>query len=596
MIETTSPDLFDLQTKARVDAWLSGAYDEETKTKILALLKENPKDLIDAFYKNLSFGTGGMRGIMGVGSNRMNLYTVRTTTQGLSNYLLQQFPNQPLSVFISYDSRHNSKNFAEEAAKVLAGNNIHVYLTREIRPTPLVSFGCRLKKCNAGVMITASHNPPEYNGYKVYWSDGGQILPPHDTGIMSEVEKIQDINQVSCIDNLNHPLIHLVEEEIDDAYLESILSLPLYREANLKSGPTLKIIYTSLHGTGITLAPRALRLWGFTSLQFVNQQIAPNGDFPTVHFPNPEEKEALNLGIQTLEQEKADLLIATDPDADRVGVVAMHEGKPYIFNGNQIACLCLEHICQALSRTHKMPDQGAFVKTIVTSELFRAITVHYGTHCFDVLTGFKYIAELIHKWEEDPNGYQYIFGGEESYGYLFGTFSRDKDAISSSVLIAEAALQAKLQGKTLVNFLHDLFAEYGIYEEQVTSLNYEESKEGHLAMAEVMKILREDPLNEIGGQRILSIDDYQILQHHDLVAGTNTPLLFPTSDVLVYWLEDGSKLMIRPSGTETKIKIYCSIIEKEYEGLEQGLEKARGRAQKMLEAIKELLTKKPSSP
>lgn len=593
MTEIIPETILDSEAKLHVEEWLSGPYDEETKEKIRDLLKNNPSEVTDAFYKNLSFGTGGMRGIMGAGSNRMNVYTIRIATQGLANYLLEQFPDKALSIFIGYDSRHHSKEFAEEASKVLAGNGIKVYLTSDIRPTPLVSFGCRFKQCDAAIMITASHNPPEYNGYKVYWSDGAQVLPPHDQGIVQQANKITNLSQIKSVDSVKNPHILIASDEIDDAYLEATKTLSFHPKVNKEQGASLNIIYTSLHGTGITLAPRELRLWGFPSISFVETQIIPNGDFPTAHYPNPGEKEALTLGIEKLKEMKGDLLIATDPDADRVGIVVMHENAPFKFTGNQIACICVDHICKAFVDQHQMPAQGAFVKTIVTTELFRAIADRYGIKCFDVLTGFKYIAELIRNWEQNPGGYQYIFGAEESYGYLLGSIVRDKDAISSSALIAEIALQAKLKGKTLVNLLHELHEAYGIYCDKAYSIDFEDTKEGQEKMKKSMEQLRSNPFNEIEGNAIVKKDDYLVSESIDLKNQQKTPLTLPVSDVLVYWMGDGSKLMIRPSGTEAKIKIYCGVVQKEYESIESGQQKAEERAKELIEAIKELLANNP---
>lgn len=576
--------------KDRVSSWLNGNYDEASKAEVRTLLADHPEEAIDAFYKSLTFGTGGMRGIMGVGSNRMNLYTVRSATQGLANYLLSQGPESPLSVFVGYDSRHHSREFAEETAKVFAGNGIQVFLTTDMRPTPLVSFGCRFKKCNAAVMITASHNPPEYNGYKVYGQDGGQVTAPHDQAIVDEVSKIQDPTQVKSVDSIKNPLIVFVEDEVDDAYLEAINTLSFYPAENKENGSHLQIVYTSLHGTGITLAPRALRLWGFSTISFIEDQIIPDPNFPTVHSPNPEEKEALRLGTEALVAKNADILIATDPDADRVGVVAMHEGAPYAFTGNQIACICLEHICQALRSNGNMPANPAFIKTIVTSELFRTIAERYEATCFDVLTGFKYIAEMLHKWDLNPGTYHYIFGGEESLGYLLGTFSRDKDAISSSALIAEVASHAKLQGKTLVDCLHELHETYGIYAERQVSIKFEDSKIGQDQMKHAMQTLRAQPFSEVEGETVLKIDDYLTSTSLDLSTEAKTPITLPVSDVLVYWLSNGGKLMVRPSGTEPKVKVYVGVVVKEYEDIPQGEAIADKKAKEMLEAIKELLT------
>jgi phosphoglucomutase/phosphomannomutase len=586
MADTSSTEALDPAIQAQVDVWLLGPYDEKTKDDIRQLLKENPKEVADAFYKSLTFGTGGMRGIMGVGSNRMNDYTVRFATQGLANYLLKEFKDQPVSVFISFDSRHHSHTFAEEAAKVLAGNGIKVFLTRELRPTPLVSFGCRFKKCNAAIMITASHNPPEYNGYKVYWSDGGQVLPPHDGGIIEEVQKIKDLTQVKSVNELTDQHIELVDEEVDEAYLQSIKTLAFYPDENARSGSNLAIVYTSLHGTGITLAPRALRLWGFHSLKFVEKQIVPNGDFPTAPYPNPEIEETLKLGIEALQETGSDILLVNDPDADRVGVVAMHDGKPYRFNGNQMACICCEHICRALSDQNALAPNAAFVKSIVTTELFRAIAERYGAHCFDVLPGFKYIAERIRDWEKSGE-YEFLFGAEESYGYLLGTFSRDKDAIVSSALIAEIALQAKLQGRTLVDLLYDLHETYGIYDSQQISIAFEESQEGHQAMQKAMERIRQINFNELEGFRINKVEDYLLGQSKDLKNGTASPLTLPKTDALVYWMDDGSKMMIRPSGTEPKVKVYCAVIQREYDDIETGEAQALNRAHLLLDTIRD---------
>lgn len=581
--------VLDASTQERVNSWLNGAYDEATKDQIRTLLNNDPKEASDAFYKTLEFGTAGMRGIMGVGSNRMNVYTIRSATQGLANYLLLQNPEKSISVFIGYDSREHSKEFAEEAAKVLAGNGIQVFLTSDIRPTPLVSFGCRFKNCSSAIMITASHNPPEYNGYKVYGPDGGQVTSPYDQAIIDEVHKVTDPTQVKTIDSLKNPLIVIVEDDVDDAYLKAIKTLAFYPEENAANGSQLKIVYTSLHGTGITMAPRALRLWGFNNLSFVDKQIIPDPHFSTAHFPNPEYKEALQLGIEALTERHGDILIATDPDADRVGVVAMHNNTPFQFTGNQIACICLEHICEALTSQSKMPSNAAFIKTIVTSELFRKITERYETNCFDVLTGFKYIAEMLHKWDLNPGSYQYIFGGEESLGYLLGTYVRDKDAISASALIAEVALHAKLQGKTLVDLLYNLHETYGIYTERVISIAFESSKEGETKMKQAMESLRAQSFSEIEGSQVVKIDDYLVSKSTEVSSQKVTPLNLPVSDVLVYWLEDGSKLMVRPSGTEPKVKVYCGVITKDYETIPLGEAAGEERAKELLEAVKGLL-------
>lgn len=581
---------FDPVTRKNLDLWLEGPYDDETKSQIKTLIKESPKEAVDAFYCNLSFGTGGMRGIMGVGTNRMNLYTVRAATQGLANYVSRQpSPLGGHSAFIGYDSRHNSRFFAEEAAKVLAANQIQVYLCKDLRPTPLVSFGCRYKHCTTAIMITASHNPRDYNGYKVYWSDGAQVLPPHDEAIISEVNKITSPVQVKTVTDLKNPLISFVGEEIDRVYIDEGSRLQLYPELNKKHGSELKVVYTSLHGTGITLAPRMFAAWGFTKVKYVDQQIIPDPDFPTATVPNPEEKAALALGIDKLKQTESDILIATDPDADRMGVVVSHQGDPIILTGNQIACICLEHICEGLTDSGKMPKSAAFIKTIVTTELFQAICDGISKPCINVLTGFKYIAEKIRGWENDPHGNAYVFGAEESYGYLYGTLTRDKDAIISSALICEVALHAKRKGLTLVDLLHSLYKKYGVYTDEVLSVIFAESKEGKEQMKACMKKLRENYPKSIGGVPVVRIEDFKTLKIIDCSTGKSKPLHSPVSDVILWWLEDNTKLIARPSGTEPKVKLYCGTVVKNHASIHDNLIEGKKRTQTFLANLKKLI-------
>ncbi len=512
MTKTTPSVQIDSATQRNIDLWLQGKYDEKTKEAIREMIEKNPQEAIDAFFTHLEFGTGGLRGIMGVGCNRMNLYTVKTATQGLANYIKSKTSEG--SVFISYDSRHLSKEFAQEAAKVLAANGIRVYLTRDLRPTPLVSFGCRHFKCTAAIMVTASHNPPQYNGYKVYWDDGGQVLPPHDVGIIAEVNKITDLDQIKEVNSIDNPLITLVGKEVDEAYLKAISTLQVHPEMNQREGKKLKIVYTSLHGTGITLAPEALKQSGFTDLSFVEKQIIPDGDFPTASYPNPEERKALELGIEKLKEIEGDILIATDPDADRMGIAVRHHGKIELLTGNQIACLCVDFLCKVLSEEGNMASRATFVKSVVTTEMMHAIATSYNKRCVNVLTGFKYIAEKIREWESQSEAgkqsNQFIFGAEESYGYLLGTFSRDKDGIISSVLISEVALWCKLNKKTLIDHLHELYRKHGIYFQKLNSLNFVDSKEGKEQMNEGMKLLRESFPRDLAGEMISKIEDYQL--------------------------------------------------------------------------------------
>jgi phosphoglucomutase/phosphomannomutase len=562
MTKPLSTTSFDAATQKNIDSWLHGHYDEKTKQEIRKMIEERPQEAVDAFFTKLEFGTGGLRGVMGVGSNRMNFYTVMTATQGLANYINKNATEK--SVFISYDSRHHSKEFAEAAARVLAANGIKVYLTKDLRPTPLVSFGCRFKKCTAAIMVTASHNPPEYNGYKVYWDDGGQVLPPHDTGIIAEVNSIDDVDQIKSLDTLESPLIEIVGEDVDRAYLDAIATLQIHPEMNHKRGNELSIVYTSLHGTGITLVPEALRQSGFTHLTFVDKQIIPDGDFPTASYPNPEERKALELGIQKLEEIHGDILIATDPDADRVGVAVQHQGKTVLLTGNQMAALSVEFLCRTLNEQGRIDSKSTFVKSIVTTELIQAICTHYKHHCVNVLTGFKYIAQKIREWEKTKEK-SFVFGAEESYGYLLGTFARDKDAVVSSVLFCEMALWCKINGKTLVDFLHELYRKYGIYDQQLRSLKFEESKAGKEKMAAGMKRLRDNPPTEIAGEKVAKVEDFE-----------------PQTNMLAFTLEDGSKITVRPSGTEPKVKIYCEVVIKNYLEVGVGLQEANRKAEALI--------------
>ena len=579
----------DRSIQERVREWLTGPYDERTKAEILKMSQGDPKLLRDAFYTNLAFGTGGLRGIMGAGTNRMNIYTVGRATQALANYILKQVKTGA-SVFIGFDSRHNSPLFAQEAARVLAANGIAVHLLDELRPTPFVSFGVRTLRCTAGIMITASHNPKEYNGYKVYWSDGGQVVPPHDIGIMAEAEAIHSEGQVKRT-ALTHPLIEKVSHALDLNYLDTIQHLQLYPEQNQKVGHSLKIVYTPLHGTGITLVPRALKKWGFTTIHFVQEQVVPDGDFPTVKFPNPEFKETLELGIRDLVKSQSDILIATDPDADRVGAVVMHKGKPEILNGNQMAAICAYAICQALTEQKKMPSKGAIVTTIVTTELLKAIAESFDQSCFEVLTGFKYIGEMIHLWETSKDPYHFLFGAEESYGYLYGTHSRDKDAVVSSCLIAQIALFMKIEGRTLVDLMNDIYHKYGVFKEKQLSLNFNPGKEGMDRIASLMEHLRKNPPKSIAGSAVEVIEDYETKVRLFLKTGKKETLTLPHSDVLLFRLADGSKLVIRPSGTEPKIKAYAAVKKKEFKSIPDAMAECDAHLDKLLNAAKEDLLK-----
>lgn len=544
-----------------VQEWLNGPIDPKSKRELLELMDAHPEEVEEAFSQNLQFGTGGMRGIMGIGTNRMNLYTVQMATQGLANYLLKRPPETASrhAVFISFDSRLHSKEFALEAAKVLAGNRIQVYLTPELRPTPFVSFGVRQKRCTAGIMITASHNPKEYNGYKVYWDDGAQVLPPHDRGIIDEVNKIKDFDQIQLAHE-HSPLVEWIDPEFDLEYLDALATLQLDTREDQLVGDRLKITYTPLHGTGMTLLPAALRRWGFSNLNLVEQQIVPDGTFPTVKTPNPESAEALSMGIRQLTESQSDLLIATDPDADRMAVATLHRGKPYVFNGNQIACLCLEYICTTLKQQDRLPDNGAAATTIVSSDLIGEIARSHRCACFEVLTGFKYIGQLIEKWEKDSS-HTFLFGAEESYGYLMGTHSRDKDAIISACLVAEIALLMQVEGRTLVDLLEEIYARHGRYMEKQRTIAFAPGPSGMAEMEAIMVKLRSEKPTALGGHRVIATEDY--------AEGFNQ---LPPSNVLLYRLEKKGKVVVRPSGTEPKLKLYAGMHEPDYRAPADALE------------------------
>ncbi|MCB1112059.1 MAG: phospho-sugar mutase [Chlamydiales bacterium] len=567
--------MIDNQTQANIDRWLRGNYDEETKAAIRKMLEEDPQAAVDAFYTSLTFGTGGLRGISGIGTNRINTYTVRSATQGLANYVLKQPATASGHFFVvGYDSRSNSRLFAEESAKVLAGNGIKVFLFKNLRPTPLVSFACRYLQCTGGVMITASHNPPRYNGYKVYWSDGGQVLPPHDQGIIEEVNKIDDPGQVKSLESLDSPLIVEIGEEIDEAYFNAVTKRQLCPDENISHGSELYVVYSNLHGTGITLIPELLKRWGFTHVDFVEEQKEPDGSFPTVKYPNPEERAALELGIAQLKFSGADLLVATDPDADRVGVVVSHHGDVHLLSGNQVACLCVDHICQAMQDNGSLTKECSFVKTVVTSELFRVIVESYGAQCFDTLTGFKYIAQLIKEWEDTRAENVFVFGGEESYGYLLGDQTRDKDAVISTALICEMALKAKREGMTLVDKLHNLFNKYGTYVERLHSVKFSETKEGRDKMAVGVQRLIDSPPKKIAGINVKRLYDYSKNVCIDVDSGDEIVVDLPKTSLMMFVCEDDSRVMVRPSGTEPKIKIYCGVCSDDEDAITLCQEKA----------------------
>ena len=544
----------DKYIEERVALWLNDDYDADTKAKIREYQQNNPDELTEAFYRDLEFGTGGLRGIMGVGTNRMNKYTVGAATQGLANYLKLQFPNQEISVAIAFDSRNNSAYFADITADVLSANGITCHLFPELRPTPVLSFAVRYLHCQSGVMVTASHNPKEYNGYKVYWNDGGQLVPPHDKNVIAEVNKIKSLHDTKW--QRNPDKVHIIDSSLDEAYLKLVHGLSLHPEA-IAAQKQLKIIYTPLHGTGITMVPKALKMYGFENISIVKEQAINDGNFPTVKSPNPEEKSALVMAIAQAEAEKADLVLATDPDADRVGIAVRNsKGEMILLNGNMTGSLLVHYLLSQWKALNKIDGKQFVVKTIVTTELIKHMADAYQVPCFDVLTGFKYIAEKI---KEHEGQMTFIGGGEESYGYLAGDFVRDKDAVIACCLIAEMTAFYANQGKSLYQMLLEIYHEYGFYKEDLLSLT-KQGKSGAEEIATMMVNYRNNPPKEIGGQKVVLMKDIQAGVAYHLDKGTQETIALPKSNVLQFFTADGSKITVRPSGTEPKIKFYFGVV------------------------------------
>ncbi len=549
----TTIDKFILE---RAQSWLEGSFDEGMKARVRELIKNNPTELTDAFYRDLEFGTGGLRGIMGAGTNRMNKYTVGMATQGLANYLKKMFPVlYPIKVVISYDSRNNSKYFAGVCSEVLSGNGFKVFLFDDIRPTPELSFAIRYLKCQSGIMITASHNPKEYNGYKAYWDDGAQMIPPHDSGVIDEVKKITRIEEVNWSGPKEN--IHLIGDEIDTIYLDRIARLSLNPDINRKQR-NLKIVYTPLHGAGRKLVPAILEKFGFENVTIIKEQAVADGNFPTLRSPNPEEHDAMDLALKKAKEIDADLVMATDPDADRVGIaVKNHKGEFILFNGNQTAALLFYYILNQWKEQKMLTGNEFIVTTIVTTELLKDIAEKFRVEYFDVLTGFKFIAEVIRRNEGVKT---FIVGGEESYGYLVGDFVRDKDAVSACAMIAETAAFMAEQQRSLFDLLLNIYKDFAFYKEQLLSI----TKKGKEGAEEIMKLMmnyRDHPFTAINNSKVVKIKDYQGLKEKNLITGEEKPINLPASDVLQFILEDGSKISVRPSGTEPKIKYYFGVRE-----------------------------------
>ena len=541
------------QIQSRIDKWLEGNYDEATKSAIREMTVNNTNELADAFYKNLEFGTGGLRGIMGIGTNRINRYTIGMATQGFANYLLNCFSNEQVRVAIAHDSRNNSRLFAEITANVMAANGIHVYLFESLRPTPELSFAIRKLNCHGGVVCTASHNPREYNGYKAYFNDGGQLVPPHDENVIAEVEKIEKVEDVKW--NGGESNIHLLGEEMDKAYIGMVKGLSVYPDV-IQRQNDLKIVYTPIHGTGFIMVPQVLKEFGFTNVHVVEEQMNPDGNFPTVVYPNPEESEAMSLGLKKATVLDADILLGTDPDADRVGIgVKDNHGNWVLLNGNQTAVLAFNYMIEARKTKGLAKENDMVVKTIVTTDMIDLIASKNNINCYNVLTGFKWIAELIKEKEANEN---YIIGGEESYGLMIGDQLRDKDAVSAVALLCEMAAYEKDAGKSLFTKLLELYVKYGLFREHLISIT-KKGRDGQEQIAAMMDKYRNDPPQTLAGVKVVGLYDYDKKEAKDLTNGQVCSIELPQSNVLQFILEDGSKVSARPSGTEPKIKFYFSV-------------------------------------
>ncbi len=537
----------------KATAWLSDEFNEQTRKEVRDMLDNDEKKLVDAFYQDLEFGTGGLRGIMGAGTNRMNIYTLGMATQGLSNYIISQCGSKGISVAVAHDCRNNSRLFAETAAEIFSANGFDVFLFESLRPTPELSYAIRHYKCQSGVVITASHNPSEYNGYKAYWNDGGQVVAPHDEGIIDEVRKITSVSQIKF--NGKKDKITIIGKETDDLFLQEVLKMRNNPEAISKFS-NMGIVYTPIHGTGVKLVPSALKLFGFNNIINVPEQDVVDGNFPTVKSPNPEEPGALKMAISKAIETNAEIVMATDPDADRLGIaVKNNKGDFILLNGNQTCLLLVWYILSQYKEKNKYIGNEYIIKTIVTTDLIERIAEDYNVEYYNVLTGFKFFAELI---RENEGKKKYIGGGEESYGFLPGEYVRDKDAVASCALIAEAAAWSKSHGKSVYEQLLDIYLKYGFYKEKLVNI-VRKGKEGADEIKEMMAGFRSNPPLKINNSIITKIDDYQHLTSTDIITGTKKKINLIKSDVLQFFLEDGSKISVRPSGTEPKIKFYFSV-------------------------------------
>lgn len=541
------------EIRKRAESWLGNEFNDETRKEVKEMLESDEKKLVDAFYQDLEFGTGGLRGIMGAGTNRMNIYTLGMATQGLANYLLKNFAGKSISVAIAHDCRNNSRYFAETTAAIFSANGIRAYLFETLRPTPELSFAIRHFKCQSGVVITASHNPPEYNGYKAYWDDGGQVVAPHDSGIIDEVRNIKSVREIKF--DANNNLIEIIGKEVDDLFLAEVHKMSLNPDI-VKKHSGLAIVYTPIHGTGVTMVPPALRKFGFSNIINVPEQDVVDGNFPTVKSPNPEEPGALMMAIEKARQTGAELVMATDPDADRLGLaVKNRNGEFILLNGNQSGAILTWYILSQYKERKLFRGNEFMINTIVTTDLIDKIAEGHGIKCYNVLTGFKFFAELIRNLEGKE---KFIGGGEESYGYLPGDYVRDKDAVGSCALVAEATAWAKDRGMSLYELLIDIYLKYGLYNEKLINI-VRKGKEGADEIKAMMKNYRLNPPEKINNSRVVMINDYETLLSTNFISGKSEKINLIKSDVLQFFLEDGSKISVRPSGTEPKIKFYFSV-------------------------------------
>ena len=537
----------------KVEQWLTGNYDQATKDAITAMQLKSGDELADSFYRNLEFGTGGLRGIMGVGTNRINKYTIGMATQGFANYLNKTYSGEKISVVVGHDSRNNARFFAETTAQVFAANGIKVYLFEALRPTPELSFAIRTLGAKAGVVCTASHNPKEYNGYKAYWNDGGQLVPPHDKNVITEVEAIQSIDDVKWEGGAAN--IELIGTSMDEAYTKMLQTLSVYPEVIAKQHD-LKIVYTPIHGTGITLVPKVLAAYGFTNVHVVEEQSIPDGNFPTVSYPNPEESETMSIGLAKAKAMDADIVLGTDPDADRVGVgVKNHQGDWVLMNGNQTAVLAFAYMMEARKAKGIAKQNDMVITTIVTTAMINEVAKQNKVNCYNVLTGFKWVAELVKEKEGKEN---YIIGGEESFGLMIGDQIRDKDAVSAVAILCEMAAYEKAKGRSLFDKLIELYVQYGFYYESLISIT-KKGMNGQAEIAKMMEDYRQSPPTMIDGEAVVTLLDYELQVGKNLATGETWKINLPKSNVLQFITANGSKISARPSGTEPKIKFYFSV-------------------------------------